>query len=78
MEKPEYSQEFTIDRIEGDQAVLRNQAGDEWLWPKTELPADAVGGKIVYLKMITNPAKSVDTQKMAKDILNEILNKDEE
>jgi hypothetical protein len=65
---------LTIDRFEDGQAVLKNEDNTSIIWPKEKLPADAKEGSMLLFN-ITNDAKNeADSKKLAKDILNEILN----
>ncbi len=60
-----------IDRIEGEKAVLKNENGDTFIWPAGYLPEES-GEKNILTFLITK-GKNKD-EKLAKSILNEILN----
>jgi hypothetical protein len=65
---------LTIDRFEGSQVVLKTEDNKSIIWPKEKLPPDAKEGSVLLFN-ITNDAKNEeDGKKLAKDILNEILN----
>ena len=64
---------LTIDRFEGDRAVLRTNAGQELVVPRGEIPAHAREGDILTVSFGTD-GKATDVRaQRAKDILNEIL-----
>ena len=65
--------EFTIDRFEGEKAILKNEDNETIVWPKNKLPKDVKEGSILAF-MITNKAEDKNNKEdLAKDILNEIL-----
>ena len=64
----------TIDRFEGDKAVLKTKDNETILWPKTKLTDNLKEGSSVII-VLTDDQKEEDSNKqLAKDILNEILN----
>ncbi|MFH2136015.1 MAG: DUF3006 domain-containing protein [Patescibacteria group bacterium] len=66
-----------IDRFEGDSAVIKTEDGQEIIWPKKDLPEDAKEGTAVRLSVSTNQSDEEERTKLAKTLLNEILqNKD--
>ncbi|MBU1146224.1 DUF3006 domain-containing protein [Patescibacteria group bacterium] len=66
-----------IDRFEGDSAVIKTEDGQEIIWPKQDLPEDAKEGTAVRLSVSTNQSDEEERTKLAKTLLNEILqNKD--
>lgn len=62
-----------IDRFEGDSAVIKTEDGQELLWPKNELPPDAKEGTAVRLNISTSQTDEEERTKLAKTLLNEIL-----
>ena len=65
--------EFTIDRFEGEKAILKNEDNETIVWPKNKLPKDVKEGSILAF-MITDKAETKNNKEdLAKDILNEIL-----
>ncbi|MFA5413265.1 MAG: DUF3006 domain-containing protein [Patescibacteria group bacterium] len=62
-----------IDRFEGDSAVIKTEDGQELLWPKADLPEDAKEGAAVRLGISTNQTDEEERAKLAKTLLNEIL-----
>jgi hypothetical protein len=62
-----------IDRLEGDSAVIKTEDGQELLWPKQNLPEDAKEGSAVRLRISTNQSDEEERTKLAKTLLNEIL-----
>lgn len=65
-------QSGVIDRIEGEQAIIRLQDGQEISWPKKQL-AKLKEGATVKLVVQTEAEAEQERQKLAKTILNEIL-----
>lgn len=64
--------QFTIDRFEGDKAVLKDNK-NSIIWPKEKIPANASEGSVLNFKIFLDSEKEADNKKIAKDILNEIL-----
>ncbi|MFA5129020.1 MAG: DUF3006 domain-containing protein [Patescibacteria group bacterium] len=62
-----------IDRFEGDSAVIKTEDGQELLWPKLDLPEDAKEGAALRLSISTNQSDEEERTKLAKTLLNEIL-----
>ena len=62
-----------IDRFEGDSAVIKTEDGQELLWPKLNLPEDAKEGSALRLGLSTNQTDEEERAKLAKTLLNEIL-----
>ena len=62
----------TIDRLEGERAIIRLQDGQEVSWPK-KLLAGFKEGTVVKLLVQTEAEAELERQKLAKTILNEIL-----
>ena len=63
----------TIDRIEGDKAVLITQDKEAINWPKDKLPQKAREGTVLEINIIDTADKTNDNKQLAKNILNEIL-----
>lgn len=66
--------QLTLDRFEQDKAVLKAADSTTIIWPKDKLPADSREGQILNFSIDENPAAGQNQKKLAKDILNEILN----
>lgn len=66
--------ELTIDRFEGDKAVLKTNDGDTIIWPKEKLPENIHEGSVLAMSIHTLAEKENENKQQAKDILNEILN----
>lgn len=64
----------TVDRFEGDKAVLKTNDGEIIVWPKNKLPEDSREGMILNINVKTNVEARKKINESAKDILNEILN----
>lgn len=62
--------ELTIDRIEGDKAVLLTRDKETVVWPLSKLPGEKREGEELYFKIVDSKG---DDKDLAKDILNEIL-----
>ena len=63
----------TIDRLEGNQAVLKIENGATLLWPTEKLPNGFVEGQAIKLSLLTDSDVTEDKEIIAKNILNEIL-----
>lgn len=63
----------TIDRFEGDQAVLLTDAREKILWPQAKLPAGAAEGAVLSVTIKTDEEAKTTKTALAKDILNELL-----
>ena len=66
--------EFSLDRLEGDKAVLLTEDDEELIIPAKYLPKEAKEGEVLILTISTNEAETERKEKQAKEILNEILN----
>ncbi|MDD5291074.1 MAG: DUF3006 domain-containing protein [Patescibacteria group bacterium] len=71
----EYS--LTIDRFENEKAVLKTEKGETIIWPKDKLPAEAKEGAVLIFTIAGNKEKERNKKDLAKDILNELLNTEE-
>jgi len=65
---------FTIDRFEGDMAVLIDSQGKSIIWPKNMLPNDIYEGSALNFEIATDQERELRDKKTAKDIINEIIN----
>ena len=63
-----------IDRFENDKAVLQTNDGHIIIWPKDKLPDGAREGAALNFSISTDAETEEDKKKLAKEILNEILN----
>ncbi len=68
--------QITIDRFEGDKAVLQTEDGQSIVWPKDKLPDGAREGMALNFNILSDAETEKDKKKLAKEILNEILNTD--
>lgn len=66
----------SVDRLESERAVLILDDGQKLDWPASELPADVSEGARVKLVLLSAKTEQEAREKMAKDILNEILKTD--
>ena len=73
IEKSKTESEFSLDRFEGDKAVLLDENDDELILPKKLLPKEIVEGKVLVLTISDKETAELEKEKQAKDILNEIL-----
>ncbi len=71
------SHEFTLDRIEGDKAVLLDENDEPFDLPADLLPKDVKDGEVLVLTIATQQAETRRREQKAKEILNEILNNSE-
>ena len=63
----------TIDRFEGDKAVLITQDKQAINWPKDRLPQKAREGTVLEINIVDTANKTKENKQLAKNILNEIL-----
>lgn len=64
---------FTIDRFEGDYAVLLTPDNAVINWPKKQLPAEAREGAVLVFEINSDEMSEAARAVSAKDLLNEIL-----
>lgn len=64
---------LTIDRFEGDKAVLKTENNETIIWPKDKLPADVLAGAALDFSIKTSGERGQGDKDLAKKILNEIL-----
>jgi hypothetical protein len=63
---------LTVDRFEGEGAVLVTADNEKIIWPRNKLPENLNEGSTVTF--VVAGGDSETGNKLAKDILNEILN----
>lgn len=63
----------TLDRLEGDKAVLKLDDGQALDWPADKLPAGASEGTQLKLVLSSNKSEEAEREEVAKSVLNEIL-----
>ena len=63
-----------LDRFEENFAVLHLDDGQELSVPKTALPENTREGAALFLLITENATEEAHREKLAKSILNEILN----
>lgn len=73
-EKDTTIHEFTLDRLEGDQAVLIGEDKAELILPKKMLPENVKEGSVLSISISTDELETKKREKTAKELLNEILN----
>ena len=64
----------TIDRFEGDKAVLILENKEKLIIAKSDLGFNAQEGDVIYLGFFKSE-ETADNENLAKNILQEILNK---
>lgn len=64
---------LTVDRFEGDQAILVTDERESILWPKNKLPPEIKEGAVINFIIGGNEQTEESRRQAAKDILNEIL-----
>ena len=62
-----------VDRIEGEQAVLKFDDGQTLLWPRDKWPIEASEGMALKIVLMTESDEEAEREKIAKAVLNEIL-----
>ena len=66
-----------IDRFEDEKAVLKTAKGETIIWLKSMLPAGVKEGAVLNFSIYGDKEKEKDKKGLAKDILNELLNVEE-
>jgi hypothetical protein len=74
MKTDQVKKEFTLDRFEGDKAVLLDENDEQLVLPSFYLPKNAKEGEILVLSIQTLESEKKQREQKAKDLLNEILN----
>lgn len=69
---------LTVDRFENDQAVLKTADNETIIWPKNKLPAAATEGGSLLFVISDNPKEEKTSRELAREILSEILNPDQQ
>ena len=64
----------TIDRFEGEKAVLITKDKNEIIWPKNMLPEETTEGMVLNINISNDKKNTGKNKELAKEILNEILN----
>jgi hypothetical protein len=73
MKTDQVKKEFTLDRFEGDKAVLLDENDEQLILPSDYLPKTAKEGEILVLSIQTLEFEKKQREQKAKDLLNEIL-----
>lgn len=73
-DRKRYYIKVVIDRFEGKLAVLVTDDKQKILWPIKNLPDDVQEGSTVRLVISTTKTDQEEREKLAKTMLNEILN----
>lgn len=63
-----------LDRLEEDKAVIKLDDGQQVIWPVSDLPEGLTEGDNLRLVLYTDQQETEEREKLAKTILNEILN----
>lgn len=64
---------LTVDRFEGDKAVLVANDGLTIVWPKNKLPAEAHEGSVLSFDITETAEREKRDKQTAKDLINEII-----
>ena len=77
-----FSIKATVDRIEGNQAILLIEENfqtklqqQQLLWPKSELPPTVLEGDSVIIGMLKNEEATKSKEEMARAMLEALLSK---
>lgn len=70
--------ELKIDRFEEEKAVLKTDENDTIIWPKSKLPRDIKEGSLLAFSIKSDSEGTNENSQIAKDILNELLDVEEE
>jgi len=63
-----------IDRFEEEKAILKTEDNKNIFWPKEKLAGNLKEGSSVIIVITDDKKDEESNKKLAKDILNEILN----
>jgi hypothetical protein len=75
VEKPNsFSITAKLERIEGEFAVLRNEAMGEFKWPLAKLPAGVKVGDTVTLKVNSSDVEKDEQYARMRKLLEELIN----
>lgn len=61
---------FTIKEIEGDKVLLKDEAGEEFIWPKFKLPENVVINQDIFFHISLNKFKDLSPEVVLQEILN--------
>lgn len=64
---------LTLNRFEGNAAILKTEDDNTAVWPKSKLPANARPGSVLIFNILGDSIRSDDNKEIAKGIVNEIL-----
>jgi len=64
---------LTLDRFEGEQAILKTEDGKTITWPTELLPENTKEGAILFFSINPNPEAEAGKRDLAKQMLNELL-----
>lgn len=67
---------LTLDRFENNKAVFKTKDGENIIWPKNKLPENAKEGQIFNFIINSDKEAIKNKKELAKSILNEILDVD--
>ena len=70
--------ELKIDRFEEEKAVLKTDENETILWPKSKLPREIKEGSLLAFSIKSDSESTNENSQIAKDILNELLDVEEE
>lgn len=66
--------QLTIDRFEGEKAILKTAEGETIIWPKKIIPSEAKEGSVLFFQITNNQEAEKEKKDQGKNILNELLN----
>lgn len=61
---------FTIKEIEGDKVLLKDEAGEEFIWPKFKLPENISINQEIFFQISLNKFQALSPEAVLKEILN--------
>lgn len=67
----------TINRFEGNYAILILNDKQRLNWPKKDLPHNISEGSVVWLSILANEKTIANQRQLAKEMLNEILKRNQ-
>lgn len=65
---------LTVDRFYKDAAVLKSEDNHTFIWPENKLPPNTKQGAVLVFNILGDNVRDENSQYIAQEILNEILN----
>ncbi|MCX6800253.1 MAG: hypothetical protein NT091_03860 [Candidatus Falkowbacteria bacterium] len=63
-----------VERFINNAAILKSDDSYSFVWPQAKLPANARIGSVLVFNILGDSVSDDDSKRVAREILNEILN----